>query len=116
MSVDTSRKVLVQLIGKAEGMPTAEDLANPIAGIDRIGGPLLAQATAAWEELGIEPTERGGGLGEWDCGAFIAAKDVPVVIVALTDRFRAAFKAHLLRWHVSVLPVDTDVYTRKSRG
>lgn len=113
MTIDTSRKVLFQLIGKADGTPTQEDFANPVEAIDRIGGSMFAQAKAAFAELGVEPTECGGGLGEWDCGAFVRADELPALVVALSDRFKAAFRAHHLRWHIAVIEPHTDVFQKK---
>lgn len=108
----TQRRALIQLIGKAEGSPANADLSDPFAAIDRLGGPMLAQAKAAFKAIDIEPTECGSGFGEWDCGAFIDVDLIPKVVVALSDRFRAAFKSNLLRWHLSILDVDTEVYTK----
>lgn len=121
--VNPHRKVLLQLIGKAEGeldqkavaAITADDPFEATAAIiNRTGGSLLAAVAAAFEEFGVPPTEQGSGLGEWDCGAFIPVSDLPWVLVALTDRFRAAFRSHLLRWHIAVLDPHTDVFQKET--
>lgn len=98
--MNACRCFIVFFIGKDGGDVTLEDTNDLQGMMSRVGGALKTEVDKFLAELGVAPTEQGGGAMGWHVGVHCSPGEAWIMAVSANTRFAKAVKHGLLDIHV----------------